>query len=114
MAKRGADLSDFQKGQIYALKFHANFSRPRISNCLEISENTIKKYLQRLSSGDDAEGTNRYLSGRKKITTDEDDENIVRKSSQDPFMPAKEIQQDLRLTCSRRTLLLRIARYNLI
>ena len=66
MTKRGTDLTDFQKGQIYALRFHANFSRPTISECLVISENTIKKYLQRVSAGGNVKGTKRYLSGRKK------------------------------------------------
>ena len=54
---------------------------------------------------------------RKKVSTDEDDENTVRKSSEDPFKSAKEVgipvQQDLRLTCSAEELL-RIACYQLI
>ena len=50
---------------------------------------------------------------RKKVTTDEDDENIVRKRSEDPFMSAKEVQQDLRLKYSAEELL-RIASYKLI
>ena len=101
MASRGADLTDFQKGQIHALKYHAHFSIPKIAECLEISENTIKKFLQRLPG--DAEGTNRSACGRKKVTCDRDDEKIIRMSSENPFMSAKEIKHDLNLQCSTRT-----------
>jgi len=113
MAARGSDLSDFQKGAIYSLRYYAHFSKPRISQCLQISENTIKKYLQRLSAGGDAEGTTRSLSGRKKATTDEDDKNIIQMSSQNPFMSAKDLQQQLHLPCSSRTVITRLLDANL-
>ena len=103
MATRGCDLTDFQRGQIYALKFHANFSRPKIAECLEISENTVKKYLQRLSAGGDAKATNRASCGRRKSTTDEEDEEILSFSSDNPFCSARIIKQNLNLECTRRT-----------
>ena len=83
MAARDSDLYDFQKGEI--------------SQYLQISENKIKKFFQRLSASEDAEGTNRSLNGRKKGTTGEDEKNITLMSSENPFMSAKELQQQLHL-----------------
>ena len=108
MAASGSDLSDFQKGEIYSLKKYAHFSKPKISQCLQISENTIKKYFQRLSASGDAEGTNRSLSGRMKGATGEDDKNIIQMSSENPFMCAKELQQKLHLPCSSRIVINRL------
>ena len=109
--QQGNDLSDFAKGQIYALKYIANFSKPRIASELQISENTIKKYLERQSKGQ--EGNDRARCGRKPCTDVTQDEAIISTSTANPFKSANSIKLSLGLQCHRKTVNNRLMKHGL-
>jgi len=102
MATRGNDLSEFTKGQINALRIHAEFTKPEIADCLEVSVNTIKKYLQKIQIGPERDKINRKNCGRKKKSTDEEDALIVQIARDNPFASANKIKQELNIDLSRR------------
>lgn len=96
---RGSDLSDFVRGQIYALRFYANWDIKQISNTLTINYECVKKYCQR-------SGTKRLLHqscstdrkrkcGRHYCTTARVDRAIIRPVIADPFSNAASIQRQL-------------------
>ena len=90
--RRGVDLSDFLRGGFFALKFDALWSYQDITDKLNISRNTVAKCCQRLSN-DDPKESGRLNCGSKKITTERDEQHIVRLDHADRFTTATQIQQ---------------------
>ena len=78
-------MSDFDKGRIYALRFHANYKIREISESLEISENTIKKYLQRTAITGEGDHNNRQNCKGHQCMTVEEDEKMVNLCKANPF-----------------------------
>lgn len=94
---RGRDLTDFERGQIYALKFIAEWPLRQISNVLHINYESIKKYCQRIP-GKQREGTSlstdrKRKCGRSRCTTERQDRALCHVSLHDRFMSATAIQR---------------------
>ena len=74
---RGRDLTDFQRGQIYSLRFHARWTISRISQTLNLNNSAVKKYCQRVPEKeleDKLVSTDRKRKcGRSKCTTARND-----------------------------------------
>ena len=102
--KRGYDLSDFDKGRIYALRFHANYEIRETSESLEISENTIKKYLQRTAITGEVDHNNRQNCKGHRCTTEEEDERMANLCKANPYASRNEIKLLSNATCSNSTL----------
>ena len=73
----GVNLSDFLRGRIFALKFDALWSYQDIADKLNISRNTVAKCCQRLSN-DDPKESGKLNCGSKKITTEQNEQHMVR------------------------------------
>ena len=109
MEGRKQDLSDFEKGQIHALRFIANFRIREISESLDKSENTIKKYLQRSSlEGSGDQGGSRSNCGRRRCTTAEEDDALVEACKQAPFSSPSDLKASCSLQCSNSTVTYRL------
>ena len=63
MARHGNDLDAFTKGQIHALKYHAQFSCGKIARSLQLSRNTVKQYIRRVGDGQERGVTQRHNCG---------------------------------------------------
>ena len=101
--KRKADLTEFMKVQIYALRIHAKWKLNDIADELDVKYETIKKYLHRVSVDGQGDGSHRDQCGRKPCTTADNDMQIVEMSEQNPFLSCNTIKSRLNLTCSRQT-----------
>ena len=93
--ERKGDLSDFQRGRIYALHFDAGWTFQAISEKLSISINTVKSYCRRAKAEPGSAIGNRGRSGRKRKTSVQTDRQIKRISLNDPFKDASSIRYEL-------------------
>lgn len=92
---RGSDLTPFDKGQIYALRKHAEWSYKKISTALNLTLSAVSKYCQRnVSNLLPNEGKRVNCKGQR-ITTNRFDRHIVRHSEQNPFKGSRQIASDL-------------------
>ena len=97
-------MSDFEKGQIHALRHIAMFKIQEIADALDKSVNSIKKFLGRTSvdgSGDGASNARSNI-GRRKCTTDDDDARLVATTEANPFASRKELVAACGLKCSEK------------
>ena len=101
--KRGIDLSEFQRGRIFALKFDCLWSYTDISNCLKISRNTIAKCCTRMNNSVDQQRNRRESCGSSKITSERDERHIVRMCEANRFTTAIKIQKQILPNISVRT-----------
>ena len=93
MAVRGGDLSDFMKGQIYALRRHAQWSYGRISGVTGVAYQSVAKFCTR-----DMHPTARKgFCGRKAVTTATFNRWVVWLSNNDSFRSARSITQEMSL-----------------
>lgn len=106
---RGTDLSDFTRGKIYALKFHANWTNKQISDTIHVEFSAVKKYCQRAAAKEvrnlPVTTSRKTKCGRHNLITDRSRRSISRISSADPFKTAVEINHELRniVRCTPRT-----------
>lgn len=94
---RGHDLSDFERGQIYALKFLAGWTCKEIAGAIVINYDAVKKYCQRVP---EKQASNTSLStdrkgkcGRDRCTTQRDDRVMCRTALGDRFLTATAIKR---------------------
>ncbi len=95
------DLSDFEKGQIVAFKI-CGWSHSRIAKQLNRGKSSITGFLKRYKERDDYKRKNG--SGRKRLTTDEEDKAIIRIAKKRRTVSAKKIKIDLNLNVTEQTL----------
>ena len=98
------DLTDFQKGRIYALRFDAEWTFQAIADKLALSINTVKEYCRRAKEDPDHGIGCRANCGRKRKTSHQTDRQIKRISVADPFKDANAIKHELpeaELICKR-------------
>ena len=93
--ERKGDLTDFQKGRIYALHFDAEWTLQAIADKLSISVNTVKSYCRRAKDDPEKAMGNRNCCGRKRKTSIQSDRQIKRISLNDPFKDATAILNEL-------------------
>ena len=86
---RKKDITDFCRGQISAYA-KMNLSHADIARRLKISRRSVKRHLDRESLGLPVTN-NRYLSGRKRCTTDREDRFIKSLVTKDPTKPSANI-----------------------
>ena len=88
---RGEDLSDFQRGQIFALRRHAAWSYGQIANTLGLQYHTVARYLQRQLWVADRKGH----CGVVRKTTNRFDRAVSRNSLSNPFKTSVKIRQEM-------------------
>lgn len=88
---RGSDLTTFQRGQIYALRKHAEWSYQRISDSLNLSLSAVSKYCQRNIN----DQQKRQNCKRQRVTTERFDRHIVQHACKHPFKGTRQIATDL-------------------
>jgi hypothetical protein len=97
---RGVDLSDFQRGMIYGLKFHAHWTNSQIALATHCSLAAVKKYCQRAvfkeMEGEAVTTARKGRCGRHKVINERGQRAIARSSDRDPFKTAVEINSELR------------------
>lgn len=101
--KRGKDLTEFQRGRIFSLKFDARWSYTKISNHLQLNRSTVVRCCQRMRDNDNPEHNLRELCGNKKITSPRDERHIVRLCESDRFITAVQIQSQILPNVSAKT-----------
>lgn len=104
---RGQDLSDFTRGQIFALHFHAEWTYKNISTTLHLPIPTVKSYCQRARQkfldGESAGGDRKGNCGRHACLDERIKRRMKRISVTDPFKTVTDISNNLQLPCSIRT-----------
>lgn len=98
---RKKDITEFCRGQITAYA-KMNLSNAEIARRLNISRRSVKRHLDR-----EASSNNRYLSGRKRCTTNREDRYIKSLVIRDPTKPSTNIAQaasELNISISPRTI----------
>ena len=93
--KRGCDLSDFNKGIIYGLKFYAHWTHQQIADQLAIPKTTVDSYCARAKNMENNLASNRALCGCKRKASMNTDRQIKRTCLQNPFATAKEIKNSV-------------------
>ena len=111
--KRGRDLSDFEKGQIIALRNIAHFTIDNISENLTISRNTVKKILQQQSVDVDLDSNRSNYCGRQKCTTQEQDMNLIQLSKNNPFATRTQLKEAAGIECCNSTIAKRLHKVGL-
>lgn len=91
---RGRDLSQFTKGEIYALHHHANWSYQHIATALNISKSTVSKFCQRSRQPLPLPNLRRNCK-RPRITGDRYDRAVERTSVTDRMKTACSISREL-------------------
>lgn len=104
---RGHDLSDFTRGQIFALHFHAEWTYKNISTTLHLPIATVKSYCQRARQkfldGESAGADRKGNCGRPSSLDERSKRRMKRISLNDPFKTVTDITNSLQLPCSVRT-----------
>jgi len=93
--KRGCDLSEFDRGRIYGLKFDAKWTSQQIADKLAIPLSTVEKFCSRAKNQPNFQTSSRDSCGRKRKTTQTTDRQIKRLCLDNPFATAKEIKDNL-------------------
>ena len=88
---RGEDISDFVKGQMYALRRYAQWSYGQIANVLHINYQTVARYLQR----EVWQLSRKGHCGIVRKTTRRFDRTVVRLSTANPRRSAVDIHKEL-------------------
>lgn len=91
---RGQDTSEFVKGQIFALRFIANFKIKDIAEAVECSEAAVQKYCYRASTERKLTSSRHNCRGQRK-TLEETDINIVDYCIENRFASANDIQSNV-------------------
>ncbi|MEZ0498456.1 transposase [Sphingomonas sp. IW22] len=92
---RGFDLTPFDKGQIYALRKHAEWPYEQIASTLNLTLSAVSKYCQRNINNHLPHEGNRINCKRPRKTTDRFDRHIVRYVEQHPFKGIRQVASDL-------------------
>lgn len=100
---RGHDLSDFVKGEIWAMNEYAGMTQVQIANILHLSVRTVQQYLIRSRKHNDPLFKARENCHGRRKTNPKDDVNIVNLSITNRFLTAKDIRNQLLPTISPRT-----------
>ncbi len=90
-----------QRQTIIDLSRHTNFSRKVIAKKAKVSEHTVSATRKRFALHGTLEDLPRH--GRKRKTTELENQRILRMAHRYPFRGAKAIKRDARLRCSTRT-----------
>lgn len=107
---RGPDLNDFQRGQIYSLRFHAHWNIQAIADVLFINKSTVKKYCQRVlekeAAGTKLQTDRKGKCGRDECTTQRENRRLTNFIRNDRFATAVGIKKAIGdvITCSARTI----------
>ena len=97
---KGKELTEFQKGEILALK--GLMSQQKISIRVDIPRETITSFLKRVETRDSIKNIPR--SGAPRKTTKSDDRYIVRTAECNTRIPLKELRADTISNISLQTL----------
>ena len=96
---RGRDLTDFERGMIFALKFHAHWKSTRISQAIDKSFSTVRKFCQRQEGNamiNLLQGSQRKACGRRRLTSALFDKQVRRYSFRNRFASAYAIAHNFR------------------
>lgn len=92
---RGSDLTQFDKGQIYALRKHAEWTYQHISDALNLSLSAVTKYCQRNINDPLPHPKRRANCKGQRVTTARFDRLVMRTAEQHPFKGTRQIASDL-------------------
>jgi hypothetical protein len=116
---RGRDLTDFERGRIYALRFDANWTVSRISRRLQIGLSAVSKYCQRVvvkeMDGTPVVTDRKGKCGRHECTTVRDNRRFVRIALGNRFLTAVAVARmtNNEVNCSIRTVRRRLTKGSL-
>ena len=91
---RGSDLTEFNRGQIHALRMFAEWSYSKISSTLQLPRSTVAKFCQRSLEGI-THGNRKGRCGRKSCSTPRTDAMICRLSVKERFRTATDIHREI-------------------
>ena len=103
---RGQDLSDFTRGQIFALHFHAEWIYKNISIALRLPIPTVKSYCKHSKQNFldmESAGARKGRCGRPPCLDERNKRRMKRISINDPFKTVTDITNNLQLPCSIQT-----------
>ena len=90
---RGRDLTEFEKGQIYALRFYAHWQFNNIAGTLQLNLNAIKMYCNRINNGHSIHADRLLNCGRRRKTTMVSDATLRSHSEENRFLTATSLQR---------------------